>query len=194
MRKIILASASPRRKEILKQTGVSFTVMPGDCEEIATQTSPSEMVKELSLNKAMSIAGKVKEDCLVIGADTVVAYEDTVLGKPKDEEDAVRMLQMLQGQTHQVYTGVTVLRWEKQEWIPCTFCECTDVTFYPVSEEEIRRYVHSRDGMDKAGSYGIQGYFGGYVKKISGDYWNVVGLPAGRLFYEMKKLGIDLRG
>lgn len=194
MRKIILASASPRRREILAQTGVKFSVMTADCEEISAQTSPEELVKELSLKKAGAVAEKIQEDCIVISADTVVSYENKILGKPKDREDAVCTLKKLQGQTHQVYTGVSVLRPKAQDWPPCTFCECTDVTFYPVSEKEIRRYVESGEGMDKAGSYGIQGYFGGYVRKICGDYWNVVGLPAGRLFYEMKKLGIDLRG
>lgn len=194
MKKIILASASPRRKEILKQMGVQFSVLTGNCEENPTKTEPAEIVEELSRKKAWAAAGLIAQDCIVIGADTVVAYENKILGKPKDEEDAVRTLEMLQGETHQVYTGVTVLERKGEEWIPHSFSERTDVTFYPVDGQEIRRYVKSGEGMDKAGSYGIQGYFGGYVKKICGDYWNVVGLPAGRLFYETKKSGINLRG
>ena len=126
--------------------------------------------------------------------DTVVVFENVILGKPHDTEDAVNTLKKLQASTHQVYTGVSV--WEKKEkvWTEHTFYESTDVTFYPVSDEEIREYVATGEPMDKAGSYGIQGLFGIYVKGISGDYNNVVGLPVARLFYEMKKSGINLRG
>ena len=114
-------------------------------------------------------------------------------GKPKDEEDAVQTLKMLQGNTHQVYTGVTILENTRGKWQKTSFAEKTDVTFYPVSEKEIRDYVKTKEPMDKAGSYGIQGLFGIYVKSISGEYSNVVGLPVGRLFYEAKKSGIELR-
>lgn len=194
MKKIILASASPRRKELLERAGVLFTVMPAEDGEETTKTEPEEVVKELSLKKAKSVAAKVPEDAIVIGADTVVSYEGKILGKPKSEQDAEDTLRMLQGNTHQVYTGVTVLRTQDGKQIPLTFCECTDVTFYPISGEEIRAYVRSGDGADKAGGYGIQGYFGSYVKGICGDYSNVVGLPVARLLYETKKIGMDLRG
>lgn len=194
MKKIILASASPRRKELLEKAGISFEILPSREEEKVSASLPEEIVKELSFHKAWSVAGEAEEETLIIGADTIVAYEGRILGKPKDEEDAVKTLLMLQGNTHQVYTGVTVLRREREKWIPFTFAERTDVTFYPVSEEEIRSYVKSKEPMDKAGSYGIQGAFGSYVKGISGDYFNVVGLPVARLLYEMKRQGIDLRG
>ena len=130
---------------------------------------------------------------MILGADTVVVFEGKILGKPKDEEDAVQTLKMLQGNTHQVYTGVTILENICGKWQKTSFAEKTDVTFYPVSEKEIRDYVKTKEPMDKAGSYGIQGLFGIYVKSISGEYSNVVGLPVGRLFYEAKKSGIELR-
>lgn len=194
MKKIILASASPRRREILHNMGLEFTVMPAADEEKTEKVQPPEVVEELSLSKALNISKQVEKDALIIGADTVVAFDGKILGKPKNQKDAFETLKLLQGTTHQVYTGVTILCGDSGEWIPVTFSECTQVTFYPVSEEEILRYVESGEGMDKAGSYGIQGYFGGYVKKIDGDYLNVVGFPAARMFYELKKRGIDLRG
>lgn len=194
MKKIILASASPRRREILHNMGLEFTVMPAADEEKTEKVQPPEVVEELSLSKALNISKQVEKDTLIIGADTVVAFEGKILGKPKNQKDAFETLKLLQGTTHQVYTGVTILCGDSGEWVPVTFSECTQVTFYPVSEEEILRYVESGEGMDKAGSYGIQGYFGGYVKKIDGDYLNVVGFPAARMFYELKKRGIDLRG
>ena len=159
------------------------------------------MVEELSRQKAMFTAYALEEeenrdlrDVVVIGADTVVSYEGKILGKPADETAAIEMLAMLQGNTHQVYTGVTLLIREKGRWKAHTFHECTDVSFYPVTEEEIKEYVNSKDPMDKAGSYGIQGVWGAYVKGIRGDYNNVVGLPVARLIYETKKLGMNLRG
>lgn len=194
MKKIILASASPRRKEILQRSGIEFSVIPSLGEEITAKTEPWEVVEDLSRAKAMSVLDKAGKGSLVIGADTVVAFKGKILGKPFNEEDAVKTLMMLQGNTHQVYTGVTVLYGKDGKWIPLTFHECTDVTFYPIDKEEIMHYVNSGEGMDKAGSYGIQGYFGSYVEKISGDYNNVVGLPAARLIYELKQLGIDIRG
>lgn len=198
MRKIILASASPRRKELLEKAGVVFDVIPSTGEELITSREPRRVVEELSLTKARAVGAELPEDfprgTLVIGADTIVAWNGCILGKPADEEDAVSTLLKLQDNTHQVYTGVTVLVKEEDGFYEHTFSECTDVTFYPVSEEEIRDYVKTGEPMDKAGSYGIQGLFGIYVKGICGDYNNVVGLPVARLFYEMKKSGIDLRG
>lgn len=193
MRKIILASASPRRKELLEQAGISFLVQPGSGEEIITKTEPAEIVEELSCMKAMFAAGEEEEGTLIIGADTIVSYEGEILGKPISEEDAVKTLMKLQNKTHQVYTGVTVLEKKNGTWIPFTFSECTDVTFYPVTEEEIRSYAATGEPMDKAGSYGIQGRFHVYVKGICGDYLNVVGLPVARLIYEMKQRGIELK-
>lgn len=193
MKKIILASASPRRKELLERAGVQFEICPGNGEEHITSNKPEEIVKELSEQKAMAAVFPAEEGTVIIGSDTIVAFEGKVLGKPSDEEDAVKTLLMLQGNTHQVYTGVTVLEYRGSQWRKLVFAERTDVTFYPVSENEIREYVKTGEPMDKAGSYGIQGLFGIYVKGISGEYANVVGLPVGRLFYETKKIGIGLR-
>lgn len=196
MKKIILASASPRRRELLANIGVIFQVCPGNSEEKITQETPEEIVKELSLQKAVATASKfdMEEGTIILGADTIVSFEGRILGKPANEDDAIETLTMLQGNTHQVYTGVTVMERKNAVWKTITFAECTDVSFYPVSEEEIRDYAATGEPMDKAGSYGIQGRFGAYVKEIRGDYTNVVGLPIGRLFYETKKNGIKLRG
>ena len=201
MKRIVLASASPRRRELLSQIGVEFEVKPADGEERIISTEPSKVVEELSGQKAMFTAkalekenGHVPEGCIVLGADTIVFYEGRILGKPSDKEDAIQMLSMLQGNTHQVYTGVTVLKEKQGSWKFHTFFECTDVIFYPVTREEIVEYVNSGDPMDKAGSYGIQGAWGAYVKGIRGDYNNVVGLPVARLIYETKKIGINLKG
>ena len=193
MEKIILASASPRRRELLTWAGVAFTVLPAEGEERITSEVPQEVVEQLSRQKARAVAGQLKdvgEGTVLIGADTVVSCKGQVLGKPRDEEDAVRTLLLLQGKTHQVYTGVTLLVKRKGAWEEHTFSECTQVTVYPVQEETIRAYVRTGEPMDKAGSYAIQGGFGIYVKEIQGDYNNVIGLPVSRLLYEMRALGI----
>ena len=197
MSKIILASASPRRKELLAKAGISFTVIPAAGEEKRTSENPGEAVQQLARDKAEWVAqslAECKEGTLVIGSDTIVVFENRILGKPKDRRDAAETLEKLQGNTHQVYTGVTVLERKAGKWVEHTFFESTDVTFYPVSREEIQDYIATGEPMDKAGSYGIQGLFGIYVKGICGDYNNVVGLPVARLFHEMKKSGINLRG
>ena len=194
MRQIILASSSPRRRELLEKAGVHFQVMPSQEEERIENKEPAQIVENLSWQKAASVASKADRDVIVIGSDTLVAYEGKVLGKPRDEEEAVETLKLLQGNTHQVYTGVTVIVRDKEEEITKTFSRRTDVTFYPVDEKEIRDYVATGDPMDKAGSYDIRGDFSVYIKEIYGDYNNVVGLPVSMLFWEMKQLGIDLRG
>ena len=194
MRQIILASSSPRRRELLEKAGVHFQVMPSQEEEHIEKKEPAQIVENLSWQKAASVASKTGQDVIVIGSDTLVAYEGRALGKPRDEEEAVETLKLLQGNTHQVYTGVTVIVRDKEEEITKTFSRRTDVTFYPVDEKEIRAYVATGDPMDKAGSYDIRGDFSVYIKEIYGDYNNVVGLPVSMLFWEMKQLGIDLRG
>ncbi len=184
MNKIILASGSPRRRELLAQIGLDFEVVVSDAEEVMTGTLPGEVVKELSDCKAMAVALTLREeqrDAIVIGADTVVAKDGRILGKPKDEEAAFEMIQMLQGQTHQVYTGVTLIGGEKK----VSFYEKSDVLVYPMSEEEIRAYIRTGEPMDKAGAYGIQGYFAKYIREIRGEYTNIVGLPVGRLWHEL---------
>ena len=203
----ILASASPRRRELLDQAGFSFGVMPAKKEEQTRQTLPEEIVKELSRQKAGEIAERlaageqailkpVRSDSpfLIIGADTIVTRTDSILGKPKNEEDAVRILSLLQGHPHQVYTGVTILACEKKEpsitvTKTVTFAEKTDVTVCPMTEDEIRSYIRTKDCMDKAGGYGIQGPFAIHIKGIQGDYYNVVGLPIARLYQEVKQMG-----
>ena len=205
MSQMILASASPRRKELLEQIGAEFVICPAKGEEVITETDPSAVVMELSRQKAEEVAYGVliyneqhadlatPQDILVIGADTVVAYENQILGKPKDEEDARRMLTMLSGKTHSVYTGVTFVFIDKEGRTgEHCFFEKTDVCMYPLKEEEIDRYIQSGDPMDKAGSYVIQGRFAIHIKEIRGDYNNVVGLPVARLYQELQKLGVSI--
>lgn len=189
MRKIVLASGSPRRKELLTQIGITFEIQKAEGEEVITSDVPAEVVKELSMQKACEVAGKCDGD-VVIGADTVVAANGQILGKPKDEEDAMRMLRLLQGKSHEVLTGVTVLLREPQKTI--SFVEVTRVHVFPMTEAQMNAYVKSGDPMDKAGAYGIQGKFAAYVSGIEGDYNNVVGLPVGRLYQEVLAAGVDL--
>lgn len=186
MKKIILASASPRRKELLEQIGLSFQIEPARGEEHITSVIPREVVEELSYQKAMEVARLHKEeDTLILGADTIVVYEDKIMGKPADEEEAREMLRKLSGKTHCVFTGVTAVLWENQKKTVRTFSEKTEVTFYPMSEEEIMLYVKTREPMDKAGAYGIQGIGAKFIQAIHGDYNNVVGLPVARLYQEV---------
>ncbi len=189
--RVILASASPRRRELLSQIGWEFEVCASQVEERITKTLPSEIVEELSRQKAQAVYDSLpdKDSLLVIGADTVVSCDGKVMGKPADREDAVRMLSMLQGRSHYVYTGVTVIKCDNRgESNVKSFHEETEVTFYPMKEEEILRYVDTLDPMDKAGAYGIQGMCARYISGIKGDYNNVVGLPVGRLYQEVQKL------
>ena len=185
---VILASGSPRRKELLALAGFNFTVCPAKGEEVTTKTLPCDIVCELAHQKAFEIAKAQKAPCYVIGADTIVAFENRILGKPKDSADAVRMVSMLQGNTHQVYTGVTFAGCIRGQQILHTFYEKTDVTFYPVTKEDLHAYVDSGDSLDKAGAYGIQGAFAIHVKGIEGDYNNVVGLPIARLYHELDSI------
>ena len=189
MKKIILASASPRRSELLAQISLEFTVMPSDVEENPKSTLPQDIVIELSKEKARDVWGKIGQnntgDSLVISADTVVSIEGEILGKPRDEEDAARMLGLLSGKEHQVYTGVTLIWIDgegKQE--EYSFYVCTGVLMY--RKAEILEYVLSGEPMDKAGAYAVQGKAAAFIKSIRGEYSNVVGLPTGRLYQEMK--------
>ena len=197
MKKIVLASASPRRSELLKQAGMDFIVIPSKGEEIVTKTHPAQVVEELSLQKAREVAKRIlsgseeeiSDFSLVIGADTVVAADHRILGKPADHEDARKMITMLQGNIHQVYTGVTlILRDEKGNIRTRTFNECTDVDVCEMSYEEVEAYISTPEPYDKAGAYGIQGSFGVYIRGIRGCYYNVVGLPISRLCRELKEL------
>lgn len=191
--KIILASASPRRRELLTQIGVNFAVQPACGEEVITGSNPEEVVKALSAQKAEEVAKMQQEgDWLVIGADTVVSCDSRILGKPKDEADAFVMLSMLQGHTHEVYTGVTLYWSVNGKEQKLTFAEQTKVTMYAMTAEEIRAYIKTGEPMDKAGSYGIQGKCAAFIEKISGDYNNVVGLPVARIYQELLQKGIDI--
>ena len=187
-KKIILASASPRRKELLSQIEVNFEIIKAEKEEHITSSIPTEVVKELSMQKAKEVAAKC-DGSIIIGADTKVAMEGQILGKPKDRADAMRMLRLLQGKKHQVITGVTVLLGSTKTR---SFAEVTDVSLYPMTDAQIERYIATGEPMDKAGAYGIQGRFAAYVRGIEGDYNNVVGLPIGRLYQEVLSAGIDL--
>lgn len=194
MNKIILASASPRRRELLEQIGMEFEVIPSDIEEKAVSQVPCEMVMELSGMKAVDIFEKLplekRTSVIVAGADTVVAFKERIMGKPSDRKNAEEMLSLLQGKTHQVYTGVTLV-WQKEkdeQPSKLSFYEKTEVSMYPMSMQEIGRYVDTGEPMDKAGAYGIQGKCAAFIKEICGDYYNVVGLPIGRLYQEIKKI------
>ena len=185
--KLILASASPRRKELLGKIGLEFNIIPAKGEEVVTKNLPWEVVEELSFQKAKEIADMQMEECIVIGSDTIVAKGEKIMGKPKDEADAYQMLSEIAGDVHQVYTGVTLIRTGKEPKV-ITFAEKTDVHLYPMSDEEIYSYIATKDPMDKAGAYGIQGDFAIHVKGIEGDYYNVVGLPIGKVYQELKQL------
>lgn len=173
----------------MRQIGLKPEIMPSMADEEVEETRPDRLVMELSQKKAREIAARYGEDTLVIGADTVVAIQGKILGKPTNHKEAVEMLLQLQGQVHQVYTGVAIAVGGTKKLLT-GFSERTDVSVYPMSEEEIYRYTESGEPMDKAGAYGIQGKFAAYIKEIHGDYNNVVGLPVGRLYQELKSLGV----
>lgn len=191
--RFILASASPRRRELLKQIGVTFEVMPAKGEEVITKEQPEQAVMELSRQKAEEIAAGIQdEQVLVLGADTVVAYDGKILGKPKDETDARAMLSMLNGRTHSVFTGVTVIVIRNGKSEIHSFYEETKVTMYPMTDAQILYYIQTGEPMDKAGAYGIQGKGAVFIEKINGDYNNVVGLPVAKIFYKMLESGIEI--
>ncbi|HHV74058.1 septum formation inhibitor Maf [Thermoanaerobacterium sp. PSU-2] len=176
---IVLASGSPRRKEILSNIGVDFSVMISDVEEVTDEKEPEKIVMDLSRKKASFVAEKLSGDFLIIGADTVVFADGIVLGKPKDKSDAFNMLKVLSGRWHQVYTGVTVISLKQNKIV--TEYEKTDVYIKSLSDEMIFSYIEKGEYIDKAGSYAIQGYGSLIVDKINGDYYNVVGLPISKL-------------
>jgi septum formation protein len=194
MKKIILASGSPRRRELLEQIGLEFEVAVSDASEECNEKLPYIMVQKLSEIKAKAVYDRLRGDSarkdgfIVIGADTVVAYGDRILGKPKDRAQAREYLNLLQDNTHKVYTGVTLIRAAKMGGEPQirSFYEETKVIFAQMTDEEIDEYIGTGDCMDKAGAYGIQGYCARYISGIEGDYNNVVGLPTARLYAEIK--------
>lgn len=189
--KMILASGSPRRTELLRQIGLEHDIIVSNCEEKITSEVPQDVVQELASQKAEDVYEKYKElheeeQFLVIGADTIVAIDGLILGKPKNREDACKMISLLQGNTHQVYTGVAILWNDKGQKKEQHFYECSNVEVYPMTDQEILDYVDTKEPMDKAGAYGIQGRFAAYIKGIHGDYNNIVGLPVGRIYQEIK--------
>ena len=186
---IILASKSPRRRALLEQMGVrDFRIVTPDIDEhMDRDLPPAELVRQISLEKAQAVAAQADPNTVVIAADTVVALDGVVLGKPADKEEAFRMLSLLSGNRHQVYTGLTVLRGEQvfSQW------EETAVTFRSLTAEEIEAYIATGEPMDKAGAYGIQGYGALFIEGISGDYYNVMGLPVCRLGQILGQLGMN---
>ncbi len=229
MKNIILASGSPRRRELLSQIGLEYKVVVSDTDENIGVSEPKEMVCGLSRLKALAVWNTLteeeKQNSVVIGADTVVAVGGSVLGKPKDKADAFSMIKLLSGGSHSVYTGVALVAAgghnaytgaalaaddnhsaymggagrnhsaytpaadEMQEPSIVSLCEGTKVNVYPISDEEIHRYIATGEPMDKAGAYGIQGAFAAFVEGIEGDYNNVVGLPVARVYQELRKAG-----
>ncbi len=183
-KQIILASGSPRRKELLSYIISEFAVIPSDLEEVAYGT-PREQTLKLAYDKAMDIA-KSHPGAVVIGADTLVAIGGKVLGKPKDKEDAAAMLRLLSGKTHEVYTAVAIVCGGNV----LTECAVTEVTFDVMTDEEIASYIETGEPMDKAGAYGIQGLSGKFIRGISGDYFNVMGFPQNMVYGMLKKLGV----
>lgn len=189
-KRMILASASPRRRELLAQAGYEFEIQVSHKEEVYTSTEPDEIVKELALLKAKDIAEQNEaKNVIVIGADTVVAHKGAILGKPQSKEDAFQMIKSYQGDKHQVYTGVAILDYDAEgnETI-INHAVKTDVYVNLMTDEEIWNYIESDNVMDKAGSYGIQSGFAIHIEKIEGDYFNVVGLPISFIYQELKKI------
>ncbi|WP_096198859.1 Maf family protein [Bacillus sp. FJAT-45350] len=186
MKPFLLASGSPRRKELLEQAHLSFSVKTSSIEEfVDPNLTPADVVQSLSLQKAEAVA-KVNKDAVVLGSDTVVVLDNEILGKPRDESDAKSMLQKLSGSTHKVFTGVAITDSETTK----TFYSETNVTFYELSDEEIDFYIATDNPLDKAGSYGIQDFGATFVKEIHGDYFAVVGLPIASTVKELKAFGI----
>lgn len=221
--KLVLASGSQRRRELLTMCGYDYEIIVSNADETIDENDPESFVRALSLRKAKEVFDRLsaagRRDFAVIGSDTVVAFQKdgetkpVIIGKPKDAEDAVRILSMLSGKTHRVFTGVSVIadipdesaaaqcsiREKAEIQTECsiqgkeeiqTECSITEVTFETLSPDEITDYVHSGDPLDKAGSYGIQGPFGMFVREIRGNYFTVIGMPIPVLYKMLKKIGI----
>lgn len=196
MCKIILASSSPRRKEILEQVGLKYKVVVSGIEEYSNKSIPCELVQDLSKQKAMAVYSQLlskndlidDETYIIVAADTVVALDNNILGKPRDKQEAYDMIERIQGKIHNVLTGVATVVFKNNTILKQnTFYEDTGVEIYPMLEKEIYNYIESYESYDKAGAYAIQGLFAKYVKKIYGDYYNVVGLPISKLYHELRE-------
>ena len=183
MEKLILASASPRRKELLELLNIPFSIVVSDVDEsVSEQLTPKEVVMELSRRKARAVFEKVNQG-IVIGSDTIVVVDGEILNKPVDASEARQMLKKLSGKTHSVFTGVTFINEEKEH----SFYEETFVTFWELTEDDITAYLNTKEYADKAGAYGIQGFGATLVKKVEGEYATVVGLPIARLKQELRQ-------
>lgn len=187
-KRIILASASPRRRELLAQMGLSFEVMPSTKEEKTIEAEASKVVENLSAQKAEDIAQQINGDAMIIGSDTIVVCDGEIMGKPHSKEEAFSMISRLQGRKHQVYTGVTVIDRINGKEAKKTFAAQADVSVYPMTDAEIEAYIAKGESMDKAGAYGIQGAFGMFVKEIKGEYTTILGLPIAALYQTLKEL------
>ena len=189
--KIILASGSPRRKELLLQIGIVPEIIVSHVEEKITSDVPAEVVMSLAEQKAVDVAKEMPEGTVILGSDTVVAADGKILGKPKSHEEAYEMIRRLAGRSHQVYTGVCLVKKgpEGEADTVVSFYDETDVNVSPMTEKEIREYADSEEPMDKAGSYAVQGIFARYIDGLKGSYANVMGLPVHLVYQELKKLG-----
>lgn len=202
MYRIILASESPRRKEIMEQMGIPFTIIPANVNESSFDDNPAILVKALASLKARNVASRLEakqEDLIIIGADTLVFHKGKALGKPKDRQDAIQMLEALSDDVHEVYSGVCIIirRYSHNhgdiDIEEIAFSVCTQVVVQALNLEQIEDYVDSQEAWDKAGAYAIQGGFGIYIKKIHGDYYNVVGLPISQIYEKLLARGINIK-
>lgn len=190
-KKIILASQSPRRKELLELLQIDFTILSEEVDEsYDNNMSPDGIVEYLALKKASAIADNLSENAIVIGSDTIVELDGEILLKPKDFEDAAQILRKLSGKEHHVYTGLAIIDLYQDKIIVTH--DCTEVLMARLTEEEIKFYIDTKEPMDKAGAYGIQGIGSIFVEKINGDFFNVMGLPLRQLYLNLNSLGICL--
>lgn len=187
--KVILASASERRQELLGRIIEKFDIMVSNFDEntVIFNGSIDDYVKEISNGKALEVKERTADDAIIISADTVVTFNNRILGKPRDKNDAFQMLKSLRGRSHKVYTGITVINTKKN--IVKQESVCTEVTFSEISDDEILKYIETGEPLDKAGAYGIQGKGGVFVERINGCYYNVVGLPLNRLKSMLEEIG-----
>lgn len=205
---IVLASESPRRKEIMDQMGIGYVAIPSHAKEVVTETSPSDIVIALASLKAKDVASKLnnnqyidkqlkdKEKVIIIGADTMVFHRGQAFGKPKDRSDAIRMLKSLSDDSHEVKTGVCIIIRNNTDNIEdetLTFDVSTEVIIQPLTTKQIEDYVDTGEPMDKAGAYAIQGGFGIYIKEIHGDYYNIVGFPIAKIYEQLLSYGINIK-
>lgn len=200
MYQIILASESPRRREIMETMGIPYQVLAANVKEEVEESAPEAMVQALASLKTNAVLERLSEteaerkDSIIIGADTMVFYKEHALGKPKDREDAIRMIAMISDDVHEVYTGVSIIIRKKDSDVEhITFAVGTKVKVAPLTTEQIADYVDTGEPMDKAGAYAIQGRFGLYIKEIIGDYYNVVGFPIARIYDTLLRKGIDIK-